>query len=228
MANPGATPRGPRTGSRTSGLRCVWHAAGHERVRTPAGIGCRRRARVRRRRGRGPRTRRHHRRVSGWSLHRDHGALGLRQVDPHAHPRRPRPAHERLGRPRRRRARRPRRQAADQPAPRQGRLRLSVLQPAARPRRPREHRPADVDRRAQARRGVAEPPHRHHRPARPARPSPIRALRRPAAARRRGARARLAAGGHLRRRADGQPRLEVLGRAAGRCCAARSTSSARR
>ena len=73
-----------------------------------------------------------------------------------------------------------------------------------------------------------EPAHRHHRPARPPRPPPIRALRRPAAARRRGARAGLAAGGHLRRRADGQPRLEVLGRAAGRSCAARSTSSARR
>ena len=57
---------------------------------------------------------------------------------------------------------------------------------------------------------------------------PVRALRRPAAARRRGARAGLAAGGHLRRRADGQPRLEGLGRAARRSCAARSTSSARR
>ena len=46
-------------------------------------------------------------------------------------------------------------------------------------------------------------------------PPALRALRRPAAARRRGARARLAAGGHLRRRADRQPRLEGLGRAAG-------------
>ena len=117
---------------------------------------------------------------------------------------------------------------ADRPAPRQGRLRLPVLQPAAGPRRAREHRAADVDRRAQARRGVAEPPHRHRRPPRPPRPPPVRALRRPAAARRGRARARLAAGGRLRRRADRQPRLEGLGRAARRCCATRSTSSARR
>ena len=41
---------------------------------------------------------------------------------------------------------------------------------------------------------------------------PVRALRRPAAARRRRARAGVEAGGRLRRRADRQPRLEVLGR----------------
>ena len=225
----GATPRGPRTGSRTSGLRCVWHTAGHERVRTPAGIGCRRRARVRRRRGRGPRARRRHRRVPGRSLHRDHGPLGLGQVDADAHPRRPRPA---------RRAARSSLDGvelvdlddkrADQAAPRQGRLRLPVLQPAARPRRAREHRAAAVDRRAQARRGVARPAHRHRRPARPprppARPSSPAASSSASPWRARWPRARRSSSPTSRPATSTRsPRASCS-----TCCAARSTSSARR
>ena len=60
----------------------------------------------------------------------------------------------------------------------------------------------------------------HHRP--------VRAVRRPAAARRRRARAGHPPGGRLRRRADRQPRLRLGPRGARRCCAAPSTSSARR
>ena len=67
-------------------------------------------------------------------------------------------------------------------------------------------------------RGARRPPHA----------PPRRALRRPAAARRGGARARLRAGGDLRRRADRQPRLDDLAPRSSRCCAARSTSTARR
>ena len=59
-------------------------------------------------------------------------------------------------------------------------------------------------------------------------PPAVRALRRPAAARRLRARARLAAGGHLRRRADGQPRLEGLGRAARPAAPLGRRASARR
>ena len=54
---------------------------------------------------------------------------------------------------------------------------------------------------------VARPRGRHRRPRRPPHPPAERALRRPAAARRRGPRARPAARDHLRRRADRQPRL---------------------
>ena len=87
---------------------------------------------------------------------RRHGPVGLRQVDAHAHPRRPRPAH--------RRARspspaiditRPRRQRADEAAPRPHRLHLPVLQPAPDAHGGREHRAAAQARRRQARPGVA-------------------------------------------------------------------------
>ena len=61
-------------------------------VRAPAGIGCRRRARATARARPRSRARRRHRRVPGRALHRDHGPLGLRQVDADAHPRRARPA----------------------------------------------------------------------------------------------------------------------------------------
>ena len=90
-------------------------------------------------------------------LHRDHGPLGLGQVDPDAHPRRPRQADLRHGRARRRRHHRPRRRRADPAAPRQARLRLPVLQPAAGPDRRGEPRPAALDRRPQARRGLGRP-----------------------------------------------------------------------
>ena len=109
-------------------------------------------------------------------------------------------------------ARRPR---AHRAAARARRLRLPVLQPAAGPRRAartsccRCRSPASaptaewldtlID--TVGLRDRLDPP-------------PVRAVRRPAAARRRGARAGLAARRRLRRRADRQPRLEVLGRAA--------------
>ena len=52
---------------------------------------------------------------------------------------------------------------------------------------------------------------------------PVRALRRPAAARRRRPRARLAPERDVRRRADRQPRLDHQRRDPRRCCATRST-----
>ena len=64
-------------------------------------------------------------------------------------------------RARRRRPHDARRRRADPAAPRPRRLRLPVLQPAAGPRRAREHRAAAVDRRPQARRGVGRPADRH-------------------------------------------------------------------
>ena len=69
---------------------------------------------------------------------------------------------------------------------------------------------------------------RRRRPRRPPDAPAGRAVRRPAAARRDRARADLAPRRRVRRRADRQPRLEVRGRGARACCAARSTSSARR
>ena len=65
------------------------------------------------------------------------------------------------------------------------------------------------------------------RPHRSPRPPAVRALRRPAAARRRRPRARLAPERDVRRRADGQPRLHHQRRDPRRCCATRSTRSAR-
>ena len=76
--------------------------------------------------------------------------------------------------------------------------------------------------------GVGRPADRPRRPARPPHPPPERALRRPAAARRRRARAGHPPGGRLRRRADRQPRLAPPRPRSCSCCAARSTSSARR
>ena len=97
MANTGARPLpGPRTAAVLSiypcytlpdldGLKASW---------SPPATS----SRLRRRRGRGPRARRRHDRVPGRSLHRGHGPLGLWQVDAHAPPRRPGSAHDRLGR----------------------------------------------------------------------------------------------------------------------------------
>ena len=137
----------------------------------------------------------------------DHGAVGLGQVDPDAHPRRARPADlgQRLAR--RHRDHRPRRQRADQAAPPPHRLHLPVLQPAADADRGGEHPPAAGDRRDQARRGVAGGPDRTSRARGPALPPPGRALRRPAAAGRDRPRPCLQTDCRLRRRADRQPRL---------------------
>ena len=159
------------------------------------------------------------------------GAVGLRQVDAHA---RASPASTRrrggtvvidgveVGRARRR--------EADRAAPRQGRLHLPGVQPAAGPDRARRTSCC------RCRSPAARPTTGVGRPARSTtvglrdrlthRPSEL--SRRPAAARRRRPRARLAAGGRLRRRADRQPRLQGLAPRCSSCCAAPSTSSARR
>ena len=59
-------------------------------------------------------------------------------------------------------------------------------------------------------------------------PPPARAVGRPAAARRDRPRAGLSADGDVRRRADGQPRLDHERERSSRCCATRWTASARR
>ncbi len=71
-------------------------SAGDPRTRPPRGRpGRRRRQGVRQGRGRGPRPRRRDRGLRHRSLHRDHGPLGLGQVDAPARGRRPRHAHRR-------------------------------------------------------------------------------------------------------------------------------------
>ena len=92
------------------------------------------------------------------------------------------------------------------------RLRLPVLQPAADAVGRGEHHPAAVDRGHAPRARVARGAAHGDRPREPPLAPAGRALRRPAAARRRRARARLAPDGALRRRADGQPRLPDVGR----------------
>ena len=121
-----------------------------------------------------------------------------------------------------------RRRRADQAAPRQARLRLPVLQPAAGPHRRGEPGAAALDRRSQARQGVGRPADPHRRPRRSPYPPARGALRRPAAAGRGRPRPGLQTGRRLRRRADRQPRLQGQRRACWTCCARRSTSSARR
>ena len=104
-------------------------------------------------------------------VHRDHGPVGLRQVDADALP--GRPGH---GDPGRRctsattTVDRARRRGPDQAAPRQGRLHLPAVQPAADADRGGEHPAAAVDRRPQAGPGLVRHRHRHGRAARPARP----------------------------------------------------------
>ena len=158
----------------------------------------------------------------------DHGPVRLGEVDVHAHPRRPRPAHRGIGQDRRHRDHRAARQGAHPAAARQGRVRLPVLQPAADADGGGEHRAAAVDRRAQARSGVGAPAARGRRPDGPADAPAVRALGRPAAARRDRARAAVQARRGVRRRADRQPRLEDEHARSSRSCGARPTSSARR
>ena len=112
---------------------------------------------LRRGRRRRRRARRGERRVRARPLQRDHGALGLRQVDADAHPRRARPPDLRLGSARRRRDLGPRRRRPDQAAARQARLHLPVLQPDPGAHRRGEHRAAAVDRGPQGRRRLAAP-----------------------------------------------------------------------
>ena len=120
-----------------------------------------------------------------------------------------------------------RRRRPHRAAPRQARLHLPVLQPAAGAHGGGEHRAAAHDRRARARPRVARAADRRRRPGRPPHAPPGRALGRPAAAGGGGARADLEAGGGVRRRAHRQPRLQGLRRGARACCARPSTTSAR-
>src|SRR3954467_14294761 len=203
-----------RAGSRTALKRHRSRLEHHEPPRSPARLGRRHRPRVRRRRGGRSRAGRRDRRLPQRPVHGHHGAVRLGQVDADAHPRRPRPADLRFRPPRRGGDHEARRPQAHRAAPRAGGVRLPVVQPPARSRRPREHPPAAVDRGQAARRRVGRQAHRDRRARRPPRPPAVRALRRPAAARRGGPRAGLEARRRLRRRADRQPRLEVLGRAA--------------
>ena len=97
---------------------------------------------LRHRRRRRRRARQRQRRPRRRRVHRDHGPLGLRQVDPAARPRRPRPADVGRGVPRRHRDHLAQRQGADPAAPRPDRLHLPVVQPAPDHDRGGEHRAA--------------------------------------------------------------------------------------
>ena len=116
--------------------------------------------------------------------------------------------------PRRHRDHLAQRQGAHAAAPGPDRLHLPVVQPAADADRRREHRAADPHRRPQAGRALGPVDRRDGRPHRPAGAPPVRALRRPAAAGRRGPGAGQPAADRLRGRADRCPRLAVRRRAA--------------
>ena len=103
------------------------------------------------------------------------------------------------------------------------RLHLPVLQPAADAHGGGEHRAAARIAGATPDAGVARRAGRDGRPRRAPAPPAGRALRRPAAARRRRPRARVAPDRHVRRRADRQPRLAHRRRDPRDCCATRST-----
>ncbi|CAA9274172.1 MAG: ABC transporter, ATP-binding protein, partial [uncultured Corynebacteriales bacterium] len=170
---------------------------------------------VRLRQHRGGRARRGERHLPDRPVHGDHGPVRLRQVDLHALPGRPGPAHLRRGDRGRRAAVGDVGQAADHAAPRQGRLHLPAVQPAADADRRGEHHAAAGDRRPQAGQGLVRPGRHRGQPQGPA-PAPAdRAVRRPAAAGRLRPRADHPAGRHLRRRAHRQPRLPQQRRGAG-------------
>ncbi|CAA9486089.1 MAG: ABC transporter, ATP-binding protein, partial [uncultured Solirubrobacteraceae bacterium] len=171
--------------------------------------GPRDRAHLRRGRCAGPRAARGRRGVRARLVHRDHGTVGLGQVDSDARPRRPRRPDRRLGGDRRHPARWPVRPRDDAGATRPDRLRLPELQPAAGPQRRGEHPAAGDHRRRAPRFRVARDAARHRRPRGPAHAPPVGALGRPAAARRGRAGADQPARRRLRRRADRQPRLEL-------------------
>src|SRR5581483_3205383 len=140
----------------------------------------------------------------------DHGPLRLGQVDAHASPRRTRHADRGDDLARRHGDHASLREEADAPAARHDRLRLPVLQPPADADGRGERDAAPLDRRPQGRRGVARHAARRRRHRGTPSSPPLRALGRPAAAGRRCARARDEAEGDLRRRADRQPRLELV------------------
>ena len=91
------------------------------------------------------------------AVHRDHGPVGLGQVDAAALPRRPRPPHVGPGVPRRRRPQRAQREAAHAGPPRPIGFVFQAFNLIPTLDRAREHHAADVARRPQARPGVARP-----------------------------------------------------------------------
>ena len=129
---------------------------------------------------------------------------------------------------RRHRARGPARARAHEAAPRPRRLRLPGLQPPADAVGRRERRPAASSCRARRRRRLDRRAARHGRPRRSRQAPAVRALRRPAAARRRRPRPGHPAGDRVRRRADRQPRLACLRPTSSPCSAARRTTAGRR
>ena len=161
-------------------------------------------------------------------VHRHHGPVGLGQVHVDALPRRSRHAHERAGADRAGRSHHPRREAPHVAAPRPGRVRLPGLQPGADAQRAREHPAAPRPRPSRTRPGVARPRDRHRRSARAAHASAVRALRRPATARRRRPGAGLAAGDHLRRRTDRATSIRAPAPRFSRSCARPSKRTDRR
>ena len=112
---------------------------------------------VRARRQRRARPRRRGRRLRRRPVHRRHGPVGLRQVDPDARHRRARHRDQRHRLDRRHRPDHPQGQGADPAPPGPGRLRLPAVQPGADADRRREHRAADAPRRPHARPGLAGP-----------------------------------------------------------------------
>ena len=161
-------------------------------------------------------------------VHRRHGALGLRQVDPDALPGGARHPDQRRGRRRRYVAVRAQGQGAHRAAAGADRLRLPVVQPDPDADRRGEHPAAAGPRRPQARPRVVRPGHRRRRAARPAQPPAQRDVRRPAAA----GRVRPRAGQPARRSSSPTSRPATsTAPAAPRCsasCGAASTSSGRR
>ena len=140
-----------------------------------------------------------------------HGQLGERQEHAHAHPRLPRrPDRRALPARRRRRPRHPRGRPRRSAQP-QDRLRLSELQPGGAHDRAGQRRAAPGLRRPRAPRAPRRARRRARRGGhgRPPAPSPLRALRRPAAARRGRAGDRHRPRHRARRRADRQPRLAL-------------------
>src|SRR6266480_2796982 len=132
----------------------------------------------------------------------------VREVDPHAHPGRPRQADRRRGEHRGDEDLEAERHRADRASPSAHRLRLPVLQPAPDAERRGERRPPVGDRRRQAGQEVGGRADGQDRPREPPRPPSIRALRWTAAARRDRAGTGQQADDRLRRRADRQSRLE--------------------
>src|SRR5215213_5950900 len=139
-----------------------------------------------------------------------HGTVRVGQVDADAHPRGPRRPERRHRRDRRTGRDQDVRQRADEAPARPHRLRLPVLQPAPDADRRGEHHAPAADRREEGRRPVARDRAGPGGACRPPPAPPLRALARPAAARRDRARAALEADGPVRRRADRQPRLHDL------------------